>query len=368
MARRTRSSFAGRLMLAQSLVLAAGAVTTWVVASAVGPSLFHRHLMRANMGHSASENRHVEEAFASALLLSISVAVVAAIASALLVTWYFSHRVRRSIGDVAEAAAGIGAGRYDARVPDPGLGDEFSDLATSYNTLAERLESTESTRRRLLSDLAHEMRTPLATIEAHLEAVEDGVRDPDPATLDVIRASTRRLRLLAQDLGAVSHAEEGSVSLTTSPVPAGDLVRAAVDAARDGFEAEGVSLVEDVTASGVVEVDPDRIGQVLGNLLANALRHTPVGGRVVLGCRDDGAWVELSVTDDGDGIAPEHLDHVFERFYRTDTARSRDRGGSGIGLTIARALVVAHGGTIAVDSPGPGAGSTFTVRLPSHHP
>lgn len=358
------TSFASRLLLAQALVLAAGAVTTWLVASVIGPGIFHRHLMEAHVGNTDAETRHVEEAFTSALLVSISVAVVAAIGAALVVSWYFSRRVRQSIGTVTDAASGIGAGRYDARVPDPGLGSEFHTLAATYNQLAQRLEDTESTRRQMLSDLAHEMRTPLATIEAHLEAVEDGVRQPDAATLEIIRGSTERLKLLAHDLGAVSRAEEGALSLRTRPTPVRSLVQAATDAARDRYDAAHVTLEVALESDLRVTVDPERIGQVLGNLLDNALRHTPAGGHVTLSCRDRDDRVEISVADTGDGIAPEHLDHVFERFYRTDTARSRDRGGSGIGLSIAKAIVDAHGGTIGVTSDGPGTGSRFTFTLP----
>lgn len=362
---RTSTSFASRLLVAQALVLGAGAVTIWVVASLIGPPIFRSHLREAHVGNTDAETRHVEEAFTSALLVSISVAVVAAIGAALVVSWYFSRRVRQSFATVTDAASGIGAGQYGARVPDPGLGTEFHTLAATYNRLAERLEATETTRRQLLSDLAHEMRTPLATIEAHLEAVEDGVRQPDSATLDIIRGSTGRLKLLAHDLGAVSRAEEGALSLRTRPTPVRTLVHGAADAARDRYDTEGVTLVVTPESARTVTVDPERIGQVLGNLLDNALRHTPSGGRVTLTCRDRGPDVEISVTDTGDGIAPEHLDHVFERFYRTDTARSRDRGGSGIGLSIARAIVDAHGGTISGTSNGPGTGSRFTLTLPT---
>ena len=357
--------FATRLLLAQTLVLGAGALTTWLVASAVGPSIFHDHLEQAGVAHSQEETRHVEEAFASALLVSISVALVAAVAAALAVSWYFSRRIQRSIGHVAEASSQIAAGRYDTHVDDPGLGTEFATLAGSYNRLADRLEAIEATRRQMLADLAHEMRTPLATIDAHLEALEDGVRHLDSDTVTILRSSTQRLRRLAEDIGAVSHAEEGNLRLDRRPVDAATLVATAADAARDRSESRGVRLDVDLQPSGRVDVDPDRIGQVLGNLIDNALRHTPEGGRVTVSCRRVEHWVEYDVTDTGEGIAAEHLLHVFDRFYRVDTARDRHRGGSGIGLAIAKALIEAHGGGVFASSAGPGQGSTFTVRLPS---
>jgi signal transduction histidine kinase len=297
----------------------------------------------------------------------VAVALVTAVAAALAVSWYFSRRVQRSIDTVAAAAAGISAGRLDTRVPSPGLGAEFDTLADGYNALAAQLETVEVTRRRLLADLAHEMRTPLATVEAHLEAVEDGVRDLDAPTLAVIRSSTGRLRRLAEDISAVSRAEEGKLQIRRRTVDAAAVARTALAAARDRYAAKGVTLCETLDPVPVW-ADPDRIGQVLTNLLDNALRHTPAGGTVTVSCRAVEHQVEYAVADSGDGIAAEHLPHVFDRFYRLDTARDRGHGGSGIGLSIARALVEAHRGRIAADSAGPRRGSTFTVRLPAQPP
>jgi signal transduction histidine kinase len=360
-----RSGLAVRLLIAQALVLVAGALTTWIVASLVGPAIFHDHLTQAGVAHTAAETRHVEDAFNSALLISISLALLAATAAALTVSWYFTRRVQRSIDAVADAATGIASGRYGARVPDPGLGSEFATLAVTYNQLAERLEATELTRRRMLADLAHEMRNPLATIEAHLEGIEDGVREPDASTLEVIRSSTGRLRRLAEDIAAVSSAEEGRLEIDLEPTDAETLALAAVTSARDRYAARGVALNIEVETNRRVLADVDRLGQVLTNLLDNALRHTPEGGTVLVRCSDDSSWVDIAVSDSGEGIAPEHLDHLFDRFYRVDSARDRAHGGSGIGLSIARALVEAHGGLISAASPGPGLGATFTVRLPA---
>lgn len=253
-------------------------------------------------------------------------------------------------------------------MPDSGLGGEFDALATSSNALAERLEATETTRRRMLADLAHEMRTPLATIDAHLEAVEDGVRELDRNTLGVIRASTQRLRRLAEDIGAVSRAEEGNLEITTRSIQAATLARVAVESARDRFSDKGVHLLVELATSDRILVDPDRIGQVLGNLLDNALRYTPSGGSVTVVCARVERWMQFTVTDTGEGIAAEDVGHVFDRFYRADTARDRGRGGSGIGLSIAKALVEAHGGGISVTSARPARGTTFTVRLPATDP
>ncbi len=265
---------------------------------------------------------------------------------------------------MTQAASQIAAGRHDARVPDPGLGGDFATLTRTFNALAERLAAVETTRRRMLADLAHEMRTPLATIDAHLEAVEDGVRNLDQDTLGVLRDSTQRLRRLAEDIGAVSHAEEGGLHIHPRAVDPAALAGTAADAARDRYTAKAVRLQTRLHTHQPVLADPDRIGQVLTNLLDNALRHTPPGGVVTLGCDQIERWIQYTVTDTGEGIPAEHLDHVFDRFFRVDTARDRAHGGSGIGLSIAKALVEAHGGGISVDSGGPGRGATFSVRLP----
>jgi len=340
-------------------------MTSWLVASAVGPGIFRDHLQRAGVTHTSAETTHVEEAFGSAMIISLLVALLASVLAALAVTWYFTRRVQRSITAVADSASEIATGRYRSRVPSPGLGGEFDQLAATFNELADRLDNVEITRRRMLADLAHEMRTPLATLDAHLEALEDGVRDLDEATFTILRSSTQRLVRLAQDINAVSQAEEGKLEIDLVATDPRDLVEAASRAAHDRFRAKGVDLVEDIATDATVSVDRERMGQVFGNLLDNALRHTPPGRTVTLACRGiDDKWVEFIVRDSGEGIEPEHLTHVFDRFYRADSARSRHQGGSGIGLTITRALVEAHGGGISADSPGRGRGAKFTVRLP----
>lgn len=361
-----RAGLAARLLAAQTLVLLASAATAWVVASVVAPGIFHTHLLRAGVGHTPAETLHVERAFSDSLLIALGVALVTSVLMALVVTGYFTRRVQRSTAAVARSAADIAHGEYGARVPSPGLGSEFDQLATTINELAQRLGDVETTRRRILADLAHEMRTPLASIEAHLEAVEDGVRDLDSGTLTVLHDGTQRLQRLAEDISAVSRAEEGRLESRPVLTAPGLLLETAAAAAQEAFDAHNVQLsVEVDTVAGQVLVDPQRMAQVLANLLDNALRHTPPGGAVRLRLHQpDPSWVELSVGDTGAGIAAEHLPHLFERFYRADPARGRTRGGSGIGLTISRALVEAHGGGISATSPGPGHGATFTVRLP----
>lgn len=354
-----------RLLVAQALVLGAGALTSWVVATAVGPSIFRTHVRMSGVAHSAAESEHVNEAFATALLISLVVALLTSAVLALAVTWYFTRRTQRSIAQVTTAATEIAHGNYGLRIPAPSLGREFDTLAETFNELAHRLDNVETIRRRMLGDLAHEMRTPLATLDAHIEALEDGVRELDQPTLDVLHASSHRLGRLAEDITAVTLAQEGAIQIRSVATAPRQLTAAAVRAAGDRYTSKGVILTEDVTTDVQVNVDSERMAQILGNLLDNALRHTPSGAEVRLSARSIGNVVAFVVADTGAGIAPEHLPYLFYRFYRVDTARSRDRGGSGIGLTVTKALVQAHGGRISAESGGPGHGATFTVTLPA---
>ena len=364
---RRGAGLAGRLLLAQALVLLAGALTAWTIAATVGPHLFHEHLARANLGSTSAQSLHTEEAYQSANAISLSLALLAALVAALGVSVYMTRRIGRSVATIASAASEVAGGHYDVRVPGPGLGPEFDALASGFNQMAERLGSVERTRRRLLADLGHEMRTPLATLEAYLEALEDGVATLDDGTAELLRAQTRRLSRLSEDISSVSRTEEGQVRLDLRPTQPVAVVTAAADAVADAYEAKDVHLVTEI-AAGLpnLTLDPERMGQVLGNLLDNALRHTPAGGTVTISAarsRKTGG-VALSISDTGEGIPAEHLPHVFERFYRVDTARDRAHGGSGIGLAIAKALVQAHGGQLTATSPGTGQGSTFRILLP----
>ena len=364
---RRGAGLAGRLLVAQALVLLAGALTAWTIASTVGPQLFHAHLARASIGSTSAQSLHTEEAYQSANAISLSLALLAAMAAALAVSVYQSRRIGRSVANFAAAASDVAGGHYDVRVSGPGLGPEFDALASGFNQMADRLGSVEQTRRRLLADLGHEMRTPVAMLEAYLEALEDGVATLDAATAELLRAQTKRLARLSDDITSVSRAEEGQVGLHVRPVRPESVATAAADAAAEAYQAKGVHLVTNI-ATGLPELslDPQRMGQVLGNLLDNALRHTPTGGTVTISaCLSPGTGdVELSVADTGEGIPAAHLPHLFERFYRVDTARDRTHGGSGIGLAIAKALVEAHDGQLSATSPGAGQGSTFRILLP----
>ena len=363
--RRPRSGFTTRLFIAQTIVIAAGAGASALVAWTVAPHLFHTHMAHAGLPTTSPQAKHVEEAFASSLVVSVSVALLSSVVLALVVSWLITRRVRRSIGAVVTSTANIAAGNHAIRVPPSRLGREFSDLTRSVNRLAEQIDTTEEIRQQMLSDLAHELRTPITTITAQIEAAEDGIRTPGMQMYGVIRSATGRLKRLADDIDAVSRAGERQLRVEAEPTTVNDITTAAVREAQPGYDAVGIHLGLGPTATDLVDADRARIGQTLANLLSNARRHTPPGGSVTVSSRRrDHNLVDIIVEDTGEGIAGEHLPHIFDRFYRTDTSRSRDAGGSGIGLTIARALAEAHDGSLTATSRGPGQGAQFTLTLP----
>lgn len=363
----TRSTgLAGRLLTAQLLVVGAGSVTFAIVALAAGPPLFRIHLRDALGTVPPDVTRHLQDAFATAAGISIAVGTAAALLTAAAVSLLIARRLSRPISALGTAAARLAGGDYSARMQPAGIGPELDSLAGAFNTMAAALESTEQTRRRLLADAAHELRTPLATLDAFLEALTDGVRAPGPDTWQVLTAQTARLRRLADDIALVSRAEEHRLPLHPVPVAISQIVTSAVTAARPGYDAKQVTLAIRLADDlPVLTADAGRLGQVLAGLLGNALRYTPPGGKVTVSARPAARDMHIVVADTGEGIAAEHLPHIFERFYRADKARDRANGGSGIGLTIARALVTAHGGTITAASGGPGAGARFTITLPA---
>jgi signal transduction histidine kinase len=270
----------------------------------------------------------------------------------------------RSLDRLVEATRRIEAGDYSVRVGTtsgpPGRVRVVRELNRGFDTMVERLETDERQRRTLLADVSHELRTPLTVVQGNLEAIIDGVYPPDPGHLGVILEETRVLSRLIDDLRTLALSEAGTLSLHREPtdpeVLVGDVVRSFEPAA----DAAGIELAAVIDADlPIIEIDPVRIREVLANLVANALRHTPRGGRVTVACGIDGdRWVRLEVRDTGRGIEPALLPHVFERFVTGDDSR-----GSGLGLAIARQLVVAHGGEIAAGSVV-GSGTTFRVRLP----
>jgi signal transduction histidine kinase len=246
--------------------------------------------------------------------------------------------------------------------------DELGQLAASINALAAALEQTERRRLEVIGNVAHELRTPIATLEGYLEGLLDGVIEPSPPTWAMLHTQAGRLRRLVDDLQELSRAEARQISLSLQPVDPQHLIQSALDALSGQFVEKGlelhVYLPEDLPQ---VLADSARTVQILTNLLVNALRYTPAPGTVEVAVSREQDMVAFRVTDSGIGLTPDQRLHIFERFYRVDKSRSRAFGGSGIGLTIARSLAQAMGGEILVESPGLGQGSSFTLMLPQAH-
>jgi two-component system, OmpR family, sensor histidine kinase BaeS len=361
-----RVGLGARLLAVLAVLLVVVGATAWAVADVVGPRMFHQHLVGNGQRSPEELAAHAEIAFRSAGTVALSVALAVAIVVALVLSIVIARRVGSSLLSLSVAARRVADGETATRVPSPRMGREFDEFVVSFNLMASRLDASEALRKRLLSDVAHELRTPVATMTAYLEALEDGVAVLDAETVALLRAQGERLTRLSEDLSAITRAESGEMTLALEPCGPSALLEAAHLAAKEIAAGLAVSLVVHA-APGLpaVEVDPGRMAQVLGNLVDNALRHTRAGGEVRLAARAVGAGVELSISDDGEGISSEHLPHVFERFYRVDTARDRVHGGSGIGLAITKALVEAHGGAVRAYSDGVGKGARFVVTLPA---
>ncbi|MEO7587550.1 MAG: HAMP domain-containing sensor histidine kinase [Arachnia sp.] len=361
-----RGSLARRLLVGQSLVVLGMTVSIVVAAALVGPAVFNDHMRRAGHGGQPDVLEHAQEAFLSAGLQSIGIGLLVAAIGALLVSLVTTRRLGRWLDALSGGAVRVSRGRYDQPVKLEGSSPELERVADAFNGMAAQIQTTESRRRTLLTDVAHELRTPIATIDVTLEALEDGMLLPGPDTYATLRAQSARLARLASDIRDVSAAEEGRLRLTAETAATGDVVDAAATQWGQRFAEAGVTLTHPAGPDTAVHVDRARIGQVLDNLLANALRHTPAGGHVEIRSALVDSLVVIEVVDDGEGIPLESLPHVMERFYRADPARSRaDGSGTGVGLAIAHAVARAHDGDLRAHSEGPGRGATFTLSLPS---
>ncbi|WP_333772243.1 sensor histidine kinase [Streptomyces sp. IBSBF 3136] len=291
---------------------------------------------------------------AAGLVLAVTVAVTALVALRL-------SRPLRALTEAAQQPPEL-----HVRVP-VATRDEIGILAEAFNDLTERRERLEAQRKAMVSDIAHELRSPLTNIRGWLEVVRDGVVDPDPELLASLHEEALVLQRIIDDLQDLAAADAGTLRVHREPLRAADLLDQVAAAHRMAARTAGVALRTDADATAWLDADPVRMRQVLGNLVSNALRHTPADGSVTLAARPDGQEVVLTVADTGTGIAPEDLPHVFDRFWRAEKSRSRRTGGSGLGLPIVRHLVAAHGGTARATSE-PGTGAVFTLRLPAAAP
>lgn len=337
-------SLRGRLVAAQLLVVLVGVTVLAITADAIGARLV------------------------SADVRALAAAAAAAAAVGLATSVLLLRQILRPLDEIARGSRRIAAGRYDERVAVP-ASEELADVAASFNRMAEALADVEARRVALIGNVAHELRTPLAGLEGYLEGLIDGVFTASPETLHELQHEVRRLHRLVDDLQTLSNVEAGQIALHPTDVDLVALARRVVAQLRAQTVAGSLTIeVEPVAAPGesalLAHADADRVAQILLNLVGNAVRYTPEGGRVTVRLRRAERSARVEVIDTGVGIAAADLPLVFERFYRVDRSRSRASGGSGIGLTVARHLAWAMGGDIEAESAGAGRGSTFTLTLP----
>ena len=313
-------------------------------------------VLRFPASHLPAPESQVRQALLRTALLGAAAAVLVAIGIGLFV----ARRVSRPLVALTDAASEMEAGRRGVRVGLGGAPGELGVLSNAFDRMSESVEREEDLRRQLVRDVAHEVRTPLTILRGTTEGLVDGVLDPDPETLRSLHEEVLRLTGLVGDLETLAAADAASLRLELKPVDLAEVAGAAVALAR-GAAADAELVLESSLEPALAEGDPERLRQVVVNLLSNALRHTPAGGRIDVRTTVEGDHAVLEVLDTGPGIAPEDLPHVFERFYRGKGAEASS--GSGIGLAVASELVAAHDGTIESRNRDEG-GAAFTVRLP----
>ncbi len=361
--------FRGRLLAVNVAVILVGAGVVFAGVGLLAPDLFDASMGQAmgagSMGMDAVMGELVRTSFQDSVRTALLVAVLIAVIVALALSALLSTQVARPLGRLAQAARRVAGGDYTERVP-VSSGDEIGRLADSFNQMAASLEANERRRTELVGDVAHELRTPLATLDGYLEGLEDGVVEPGQTTWTVLRVETGRLTRLVDDLQQLWRAESGQLPLVPSAIEPGPFLESVARRFAVRAQERSISLRLDAPSSlPRARADADRLGQVLDNYVANALRYGPSGGEVLLRARTEAAGVTLAVVDHGPGLTNEQCELVFERFYRVDASRSRALGGSGIGLAVARALAQAMRGRAWAESAGPGSGAVFSVWMPA---
>ncbi len=289
---------------------------------------------------------------------------LSAVAIAFIITFLLSRYILAPIKALTSTAKKLGQGDFSQRVKISNRG-EVAELAKTFNAMATGLENTEKLRRNMVADIAHELRTPLSNVAGYLEAIQDDVIKPDKATINSLSEEVGLLSRLVDDLQELALADAGELKLMRQPEDLCLLIEQSVKAIQTKAREKSLNMKTEINQPiPLVNIDYQRISQVLRNLLANAITHTPDGGCITVSAKTEGEFVKISVQDTGEGIPAADLPNMFERFYRVDKSRARNRGGSGLGLTIAKRLVEAHGGSIGVQSEL-GKGSCFYFTLPT---
>jgi len=370
-----RSHLTAKLLASYLLVVLIGMAAIWVTTRFTTPAAFQRHLrfMEERMagqgmgpGHGGQSGMMADfyQNFQASFNESLVIAFVAASLVGLITSYWLSRSIIAPVQSMKNASQRIAQGHYDERVSSRGT-DELSQLAASFNQMAEQLEQVETMRRRLIGDVAHELRTPLTAIKGSTEGLMDGVLPANDETYQQIHNEAERLNKLVNDLQELSRVESKAISLDIHPLDVSSLMQTTRKRMQFQFDEKRVALNLSLPHAPIlVLADEDRVLQILTNLLGNALQYTPKNGTVTVTIEREKLFAKFTIRDTGIGIPAEFLTHIFDRFYRVDKSRSRAHGGSGIGLTIAKHLVEAHGGKIWAESEGENKGSVFIFTLP----
>jgi signal transduction histidine kinase len=371
-----RRHLGAKLLLSYLVIIVVGVAVLIVASQFILPTSFNQHMAGmmnngsmvgmggSSFGGSDSMGQLYAD-FRASFNEALTYAATAATLVAIVVSLFFSRSVIAPVRAMSQATQRIADGHYDERVQVSGE-DELAQLALNFNQMAEKLNQIEAMRRRLIGDVSHELRTPLTAIKGSMEGLMDGIFPGNNETYQQVHAEAERLNRLVDDLQELSRVEARAYQLDIQPLDVSSLGKTVTKRLTTKAQAKRISLDIELTPDlPPVLADEDRAIQILTNLAGNALQYTPEGGRVTITAKRMDGEVQISVRDTGIGIPAEHLSHIFDRFYRVDKSRSRQTGGgSGIGLTIARALVEAHGGRIWAESLGDGQGSTFAFTLP----
>lgn len=360
-----------KLFVSYLVVVMVGLIVLSIVTVFVAPVNFSQQMthMRGNrygMGsqHMNELDAEIETSFRNAINNALVISGLAASLAAVGVSWFVSQRLIQPIRSLVTLSHQIADGHYEQRLH-LNSRDEVAELVESFNRMAASLANTESMRVRLLGDVSHELKTPLAGIKGYMEGLQDGVLPATPETFQLVHREADRLQRLVQDLQELSRVEAGQTQVEFTACKPHEIIAPVVDRMRPQFYEKDITLTVAVSDDlPAVRADPDRIAQVLTNLLGNALQYSAFGGEVHVRVSREQDTLRFVVTDTGIGIAPHDLDHIFERFYRVDKSRSRSSGGSGIGLTVAKHLVEVQDGSMRATSEGIGKGSEFSFTLP----
>ena len=340
----TGRGIATRIALAALASAAVGVAIVAVGITVVGAEVFRALMVEA--GDSADHAQAMyDESVTTVVIAAVVVASIASVALAVIL----ARMLARPLAEVGSAARRIAEGDYGARVPREGP-EEIASLADSFNQMAASLEQQEVMRRDFIANAAHELRTPLTNLQGYLEALRDGVITADRATYESLWDEAERLVRLSRSLDTLAQGDAGGAAAPTVELDLAVAIRTAIDLAQPSLDRAGLRVVTDVPEPLPARANPDSIAQVLGNLISNATRYTPAGGTVTIRAERRPSDLLVSIANTGEGIPPDDLDRVFERFYRVEKSRDRERGGAGIGLAIVKQLVEAGGGRVGAES------------------